>query len=179
MEEKELLFENVTQMNKTIYLEGVKASAGKMKTVVFPFLGAVITVIGLMTSNIVVAFFGILIFVLSTLSHLIIGVHDFHKLEMIHPTGEWEKRFRFYEDHFETGSGDQTCLRHYEQIRSTVGKNGVYVISFGKEAPATMLAVDGFTKGTVEQLDAFLTEKQRGKYTSEFDGKGHFSKADA
>ncbi len=157
--------ENVTRMDKDGYFEAVMARGKALKRRIFSALGIVCAVVGLLMANRIVVVCGLLVTLLALFSHLLIGYRDFQKLKVVHPTGEWEKTTRFFEDYMEVDTGDgQPKRRAYKDIRREYETEHMYVVEFGKEVSAMTFRKDGFTKGSFEEFQAYLTDKQRQYY---------------
>ncbi len=164
---EEPVFVNHTEMDKERYFEAVRARGNKVSGKVYFLLGAVIAVLGLATTQFLVAAAGILIAILATLSHVIIGYRDFHKLEEVHPGGKWSKTLLFYEDRVEADSGTgKVTTAYYDAIKHEYETKNMYVIEFGKQDPAMAFSKDGFTVGNMEACKAFLLEQQRKKWNA-------------
>lgn len=166
MEETQpLVFQAVTRINKDLYFEAVKVRGKNLKNRCFTVFGILIAVVGLLMHQTAVLVLGLTIAVLAMFSHIIIGYRDYHKLCLIHPEGEWTKTVSFYGDRIETDSGSgQPTVARYEDIRHELQTEHMYLIDFGKKAPATTFCKADLTGGTLEEFTGFLTEKQRQVY---------------
>ena len=160
------VLENVSTIDRERYFEAALARGKALKNRLFAGLGLVIAALGiLMSRNVVVTILGILIALLAWFSPAIIGWRDFGRLKELHPQGSWIKTVRFYPDRIESCSeGGTPTVAAYSDIKREFETRQMYVIDFGKKAPATTFCKDGFTRGTLEELKAFLTEQQRKKY---------------
>lgn len=164
-EEPLLVMENVSEIDRELYFEGVKARGKDIKMWIFTILGLLLVPTGLLMYKPLVWLLGVLIVLLAQFSHVITGVRDFSKLKRLHPSGVWRKRVRFYDDRLENSSstGPVTTAR-YRDIKRTRESEHLYLIELRRNLPAILLRKDGFTLGSIEQLRPFLAEMERADY---------------
>lgn len=164
-EEETPVMENVTAMNRERYFEAAAARGKSWKTRICTAIGIIVMVTGLFLTWAACFVLGLAATLLAMFSHVIIAYRDFSKLKRFHPSGEWTKTIRFYEDRVETDSGvGVVSVAKYGDIKREYETREMYVIDFGKAAPATTLHKDSFTVGSIDALRAFLLEKQRREY---------------
>ncbi len=167
-EENEPSFVNVTRMDRELYFEAVRARAKNGRSTLLVLGGIVAAAIGLLMHGTAVAVLGAAVAILAILSPAVIGRRDFRRLCALHPGGTWEKTVRFFSDRLESdaGSGHVTTAM-YADIRREYETERLYILDFGKKAPAAAMEKSGFTLGTAEELKTFLTEARRAKYAPE------------
>lgn len=159
------VMENVTVMNRARYFEAAAAQAKSWRTRICTAVGILAMATGLFLTHAAFFIMGVIAALLASFYHVIIAYRDFGKLKRSHPSGTWTKTVRFYEDRVETDSGTGTCsMAKYSDIRREYETQQMYVIDFGKAAPATAFHKDSFTAGSIETLRPFLLEKQREEY---------------
>ncbi len=158
-EEKILVMENVSRIDRETYFQAVRLRGRGWKMRIFTVLGLALIPTGLLMYQPWVWCMGIAIILLAQFSHVILGYRDYSKLKRIHPSGSWEKTIRFYEDRIETdsGAGSPTVAR-YRDLRRLRESDRILLLEFGQKAPATFLCKDSFTRGGADQLKAFLSE---------------------
>ena len=159
------VMENVTRMDRDRYFEAARVRGKSWKSRIFAALSVVCAMLGLMMTNLAVFVVGMIAALLAMFSHVILAYRDFGKLKRFHPTGEWTKTVRFFEDHIETDSGvGVTSVAKYRDIKREYETEHMYVIDFGGKVPATTLSKDGFVSGSFEEMKQFLLERQRAEY---------------
>ena len=159
------VLENTSRINRELYMEAVRGRAAGWRSRLAILLGVLVAVAGLLMHWPILTVLGLLYAVGRILTPAVTGRRDFGRLLEKHPEGEWNKTVRFYSDHIETDSGlGGPTVAHYKNIRREIETPRLYIIDFGKSAPATMLCKDGFTRGSLEELRAFLTARQRAEY---------------
>ena len=164
-EKAEPVLVNITRMDRERYFEAVRARSRSLRSRVLLAGGVIAAAIGLLMHSYLVAALGVLIAVLTVLSPALIGRRDFRRLCELHPGGEWTKTVRFYPDRVETEVGPgRVSSMPYESIRRELESERMYVLDFGREHPAAAFDKSGFTKGSAEELRAFLTEARRRAY---------------
>lgn len=164
-EEPLLVLENVSEIDRELYFEGVKARGKGIKMWIFTILGVLLVPAGLLMYKPWVWLLGIVIVLLAQFSHVIVGVRDFSKLKRLYPSGAWRKQVRFYDDKLEnlSGAGQVTTAR-YRDIRRTRESEHLYLIELRRNLPAILLRKDGFTLGSIDQLRPFLADMERADY---------------
>lgn len=164
----EPLFVNVTRMDRETYFEAVRARARNPRNALLVFGGVAAAVIGLLMHSHTVAVLGAVIAVLAVVSPVLIGKRDFRRLCELHPGGTWEKTIRFYPDRLESDAGTgHVTEAMYADIRREYETERMYILDFGKKAPAAAMEKAGFTVGTAEELKTFLLEARRSRYAPE------------
>lgn len=159
------VMENVTAMNRERYFEAAAVRGKSWKVRICTAIGVIAMATGLFLTHAAILILGVIATLLAMFSHVVIAYRDFGKLKRFHPSGTWTKTIRFYEDRVETDSGvGALSVAKYSDIKREYETRQMYVIDFGKAAPATTLHKDSFTVGSIEALRAFLLEKQREEY---------------
>lgn len=162
------LYVNVTHMDRERYEESVRARAKNGRSTLLVFGGIAAAVIGLLMHSYTVAALGIAVSLLSILTPVWIGKRDFRRLCELHPGGSWEKTIRFYSDRLESDAGaGHVTKAMYTDIRREYETERMYILDFGKKAPAAAMEKAGFTVGTAEELKSFLLEARRSRYAPE------------
>lgn len=159
------VMENVTAMDRARYFEAAAVRGRSWKVRICTAVGVIVMATGLFLTHAVILILGVIATLLAMFSHVVVAYRDFGKLKRFHPSGTWTKTIRFYEDRVETDSGvGILSVAKYGDIKREYETGQMYVIDFGKAAPATTLHKDSFTIGSFEALRAFLLEKQRAEY---------------
>jgi hypothetical protein len=162
---REPVMVNTSVIDKALYYEGVQGREKGWKSRILILLGIVIAVIGLLMNWKPLAVLGVLLSVGYILAPTVIGHRDYKKLCMVHPEGSWTKTVTFYEDRLETDSGNgKPTVVKYKDIRREIETEHLYILDFGKKAPASLFRKDSFTQGSMEELKPFLLERQRAAY---------------
>lgn len=162
------VFENVTRMDRSLYLEAAAAQGKRARLRLFALGGGIAAATGLLLSLPVLTVFGIATAVLAVVSPLLTGLRDYQKLKRLHPSGVWSKTVRFYPDRIETDSGlGAVSTASYGSIRNEWESKRMYVLDFGGSASSNAFCKDAFTKGSFEELKIFLLERQRAAYDEE------------
>lgn len=162
-EDEDPLAENHCTVDRTRYFEAVRALSGTGRSRALAVMGVIFVPVGLMIGSQAVAGIAALAAVVSVASRPMIGLRDYRRLKRIHPDGTWTKEVRIYDDRVETSADEDDVVTvvpvdRLKRIRET---EHLCILDFGKEAPATLLAKDGFSKGSADDLKMLLRAVQR------------------
>lgn len=156
---------NVTRMTPEKYWEAAAARGRYLRSRLMLLGGAAAAVIGLLMGNWIVAVLGAAVAVVTAVFPSLLARRDMKRLEAVHPGGMWTKTIKFYPDRLETDAGTGAVrVDSYDAIQKEHETAHMYILEFGKTAPASAFDKDGFEKGSLEEMKAFLTEARRRKY---------------
>ena len=160
-----LVMENVSEINRELYFEGVRARRKGLRLYLFTALGILLVPTGLLMYKFWVWGLGLVIVLLAQFSHIMIGWRDFGKLRRLHPSGVWTKTVRFYDDRIESRSGQGPVrTARYRDLKQTGESEHLYIVEFRSGLPAVLLRKDGFTTGEGERLRSFLRRMEEADY---------------
>ena len=160
-----LVMENVSEINRELYFEGVRARRKGLRLYLFTALGILLVPTGLLMYKFWVWGLGLVIVLLAQFSHIMIGWRDFGKLRRLHPSGVWTKTVRFYDDRIESRSGQGPVrTARYRDLKQTGESEHLYIVEFRSGLPAVFLRKDGFTTGEGERLRSFLRRMEEADY---------------
>lgn len=154
-----LVMENQSRINRDLYFEAARALHRRWTRFIEIAFGALLLVSGIAGNYIFLTVTGAMIIVLCVLSWRSLVRRDFSILREIHGCEEWKKTVRFYSTRIETenGAGHISAFR-YQNIKRYRETKHMFIIDFGKKAPATMMCKDGFTVGTLELAKSFIID---------------------